>query len=59
VARRYPHPFIAREGWPFVLIALAVALLVGYFVGWWWSVPIWLAAIRARCCRRPTGAWWR
>jgi phosphatidylserine decarboxylase len=41
----YPHPFIAREGWPFVLIAAAVALLVGFFFSWWWSVPFWLAAL--------------
>ena len=41
----YPHPVIAREGWPFVLIAAAVALLVGFFFSWWWSVPFWLAAL--------------
>jgi phosphatidylserine decarboxylase len=41
----YPHPFIAREGWPFVLIALALALLAGFFAGWWWSVPVWLLAV--------------
>ena len=41
----YPHPVIAREGWPFVAIALAVALLVGFFIGWWWSLPVWLVAI--------------
>jgi phosphatidylserine decarboxylase len=42
---RYPHPLIAREGWPFVLIAAAVAVLVGFFVGWWWSIPVWLLAV--------------
>jgi phosphatidylserine decarboxylase len=41
----YPHPVIAREGWPFIGIAVAVALLVGAFAGWWWSLPLWLAAL--------------
>ena len=41
----YPHPVIAREGWLFVGIAVALALLVGAFAGWVWSAPIWLAAI--------------
>ena len=45
MARRYPHPFIAREGWVFVLTALGSALLIGFFFGWWWSIPFWLAAI--------------
>jgi len=29
----------------FVLIALAVAVLVGFLLGWWWSIPVWLVAI--------------
>jgi len=41
----YPHPLIAREGWPFLGAAVAVALLVGAFAGWWWSLPLWLAAL--------------
>jgi phosphatidylserine decarboxylase len=41
----YPHPVIAREGWPFLGSAVAVALLVGAFAGWWWSLPLWLAAL--------------
>ena len=45
MTRRYPHPIIAREGWLFVLIALAVAVLVGFLLGWWWSIPVWLLAI--------------
>jgi phosphatidylserine decarboxylase len=43
--RPYPHPVIAREGWPFLLIAAAVSLLIGFFVGWWWSVPFWLVTV--------------
>jgi phosphatidylserine decarboxylase len=40
----YPHPFIAREGWPFLGIAVAVCLLVTWLVGWW-SLPFWLLAV--------------
>jgi phosphatidylserine decarboxylase len=41
----YPHPLIAREGWPFLAVAAAVSLLIGLFLGWWWSVPFWLATL--------------
>lgn len=41
----YPHPIIAREGWGHVAVAIAVALAVGWFAGWWWSVPLWIAAV--------------
>jgi len=41
----YPHPVIAREGWPFLGIAVAAAVLAGMFAGWWWSLPLWLAAL--------------
>jgi phosphatidylserine decarboxylase len=40
----YPHPVIAREGWPFLAGALVVSLLVTYFAGWW-SAPFWLLSI--------------
>ncbi|HXV06473.1 MAG TPA: phosphatidylserine decarboxylase [Burkholderiales bacterium] len=40
----YPHPIVAREGWPFLAGAVAAAVLVGVLAGWWWSVPVWLAA---------------
>jgi phosphatidylserine decarboxylase len=40
----YPHPIIAREGWPFLAIALAVSLAVSFFFGWW-SVPLWLVTL--------------
>jgi len=41
----YPHPVVAREGWPFLGLAVAAALLVAVFAGWWWSLPLWLAAL--------------
>jgi phosphatidylserine decarboxylase len=41
----YPHPLIAREGWPFLAAALAAAALVAWLAGPWWSAPLWLAAL--------------
>ena len=41
----YPHPIIAREGWPFIAIAVAVALAFSY-VGWTWAAALaWLAVV--------------
>jgi phosphatidylserine decarboxylase len=42
---RYPHPIVAREGWPFLAVAVALAVAVGALAGWWWSAPLWLAAL--------------
>jgi phosphatidylserine decarboxylase len=41
----YPHPIIAREGWPFLAIALAMAVAATYFVGWGWASPLWVIAL--------------
>jgi phosphatidylserine decarboxylase len=38
----YSHPLIAREGWPFIAIALALALIVWRYIGFWWALPLWL-----------------
>jgi phosphatidylserine decarboxylase len=37
----YPHPIIAREGWPFIAIALGLAVLATVLAAWW-SLPLWL-----------------
>ncbi len=39
----YPHPIIAREGWPFVAGSIAAAVLVHWLAGLWWAAPLWLA----------------
>ena len=40
----YPHPLIAREGWPHLAIATVFALVVSYFFGWW-SLIAWVIVI--------------
>jgi phosphatidylserine decarboxylase len=40
----WPHPIIAREGWPFVALAIVVSAIVTWFFGWW-SMPLWLATL--------------
>jgi phosphatidylserine decarboxylase len=41
----YPHPVIAREGWPFVAIALVAALGLSWWTPWWLAALAWLATI--------------
>ncbi len=41
---RWPHPIIAREGWPFLALAAIVSAVITYFFGWW-SAPFWLVTI--------------
>jgi len=40
----YPHPLIAREGWPFLAIATALALIMTLWLGWG-SAPFWVVAV--------------
>ena len=40
----YPHPLLAREGWPYIGAVVVVAALTSWLAGWAWSVPLWLAA---------------
>ena len=41
----YPHPVIAREGWPFLAGAVVVSVLAHYFVGGWWALPLWVVTL--------------
>ena len=39
--KNYPHPIIAREGWPFLTVSLIVAIAATWWGGWW-SLPFWI-----------------
>ncbi len=40
----YPHPIIAREGWPFLAIALVLAIAATIWCAIW-SIPVWIIAL--------------
>jgi phosphatidylserine decarboxylase len=40
----YPHPLIAREGWPFLMLAVVLAALVAAY-SVIWSIPFWIIAL--------------
>jgi phosphatidylserine decarboxylase len=39
--KNYPHPIIAREGWPYLTVSLLAAIGVTWWCGWW-SLPFWV-----------------
>jgi phosphatidylserine decarboxylase len=41
----YPHPILAREGWPYIGASVIAAILLTVFLGFAWSLPVWLIAI--------------
>ena len=41
----YPHPIIAKEGWPYLGLVGFIALLVQYLGGSAWSWPLWIIFI--------------
>ena len=45
MSSQYPHPIIAREGWPFLGITLGFAMMFTGAGGLLWSWPLWLAFI--------------
>jgi phosphatidylserine decarboxylase len=40
----YPHPIIAREGWPFLAISFALSLAATLWCATW-SVPLWIITL--------------
>lgn len=42
--KHYPHPIIAREGWFYIILSVAVSAAVTYMWGVW-SAPLWLISL--------------
>ncbi len=40
----YPHPLLAREGWPFIAASLIAALTATALVAFW-SIPLWVVFV--------------
>ena len=41
----YPHPILAREGWPFIASSVLLSVIVWALAGFWWSLPLWLLSL--------------
>ncbi|MCP5279622.1 MAG: phosphatidylserine decarboxylase [Thiobacillus sp.] len=41
----WPHPIIAREGWPFLALALGASVIVTFASGWGWALPCWVISL--------------
>ena len=41
----YPHPLIAREGWPFLAIAIVIAVALSFSPLWPLAVLAWIAVV--------------
>jgi phosphatidylserine decarboxylase len=40
----YPHPLLAREGWPYIGASLLLSLVASWWLGLW-SLPLWLVTL--------------
>ncbi|BAL25759.1 phosphatidylserine decarboxylase [Azoarcus sp. KH32C] len=38
----YPHPILAREGWPFIALALVITLVIQSTAGFLLALPFWI-----------------
>lgn len=41
----YPHPILAKEGWPFLILLLVGAVGVQFLLGFWVALPWWLGLL--------------
>ncbi len=41
---KYPHPIVAQEGIPFLIILLVASVLAATWFGWW-SLPLWIVTL--------------
>ena len=37
--KHYPHPILAREGWPFIIISVFITLLIWFLSNFWLALP--------------------
>jgi phosphatidylserine decarboxylase len=44
VSNPYPHPILAREGWPFILCSVCLSVILSFVLGLW-SLPFWLITV--------------
>lgn len=42
---QYPHPILAKEGWPFIAIAVFLAFLIHYLGSFGWALPFYIIAV--------------
>jgi len=42
--KNYPHPLLAREGWPFIAITAIASIAVSFWCVAW-SIPLWIITI--------------
>lgn len=40
----YPHPIIAREGWPFLIGSLVISIAASFWCALW-SIPLWITTL--------------
>ncbi len=40
----YPHPIIAKEGWPFIILAIVVSVIISFFSGFL-AILCWLVTL--------------
>lgn len=43
--KHYPHPLIAREGWPFLAGIVIISAAVNWYAGFWAALPLWIIAV--------------
>ena len=41
----YPHPILAREGWPIIAFSLVISAVITVLVGWKWALPFYVISI--------------
>ncbi|QEL64248.1 phosphatidylserine decarboxylase [Oryzomicrobium terrae] len=41
----YPHPLIAREGWPFLAGIVIISVVATVFAGFAWAIPLWILSL--------------